>query len=201
MIEPPDGRLKLTGTVVLVPVKAFSSAKERLSPTINPAARAELARAMATRVLEAAGALDVAVVCDDDAVVDWARSHGALVLVESGRGLNGAVENGVHRLAEAGADEILVTHADLPQAHDLERLTGFDGVTLVPDRREDGTNVCGVPARAGFRFSYGPGSFVRHRSEAERLGLPLRVVREPSLAWDVDVPADLPADLAESIRD
>ena len=64
-------------------------------------------------------------------------------------------------------------------------------MTLVPDRREDGTNVACVPARTGFRFAYGPGSFARHQAEAARLRLPLRVVREPRLAWDVDVPADL----------
>ena len=44
---------------------------------------------------------------------------------------------------------------------------------------------------AGFTFSYGPGSFARHGAEAHRLGLALRVVREPSLAHDVDLPADL----------
>jgi hypothetical protein len=30
-------------------------------------------------------------------------------------------------------------------------------VTLVPDRRLDGTNVLGLPADAGFRVTYGPG--------------------------------------------
>jgi len=48
-----------------------------------------------------------------------------------------------------------------------------------------------VPATAGFRFAYGPGSFVRHTAEAARLGLSLRVVRDAALGWDVDVPDDL----------
>ena len=43
-------------------------------------------------------------------------------------------------------------------------------------------------AAAGFQFSYGPGSFRRHGAEARRLGLSLRVVREPTLGWDVDLP-------------
>ena len=96
-----------------------------------------------------------------------------MVLPEPGRGLNGAVEAGVARLAALGASEVLVAHADLPMAHGLARLAGFDGVTLVPDRRDDGTNVVCVPAGAMFRFAYGPGSFVRHRAEAERLGTAL----------------------------
>ena len=93
-----------------------------------------------------------------------------MVLPEPGRGLNGAVEAGVDRLGAAGASEVLVVHADLPFAHEVAQLAGFDGVTLVPDRRDDGTNVVCVPAGAGFRFHYGPGSFTRHRAEARRLG-------------------------------
>ena len=100
---------------------------------------------------------------------------------------------GVGRLAAAGASEVLVAHGDLPLARGLAQLAGFDGVTLVPDRRDDGTNVIGLAPGCGFRFAYGAGSFARHRAEARRLGLAVRVVREPALAWDVDIPDDLPA--------
>jgi 2-phospho-L-lactate guanylyltransferase len=150
---------------------------------------------MAGRVLAAAAPLPVAVVCDDPEVAQWASDHGALVLPEPGRGLNGAVEAGVERLRAAGVSEVLVAHADLPFAHHVAQLAGFGGVTLVPDRRDDGTNVACVPTGAGFRFHYGPGSFSHHRDEARRLGLACRVVRDPELTWDVDVPADIPAGL------
>jgi 2-phospho-L-lactate guanylyltransferase len=190
----------LVGCVVLIPVKAFAEGKARLAPTLDRQGRAELSRMMATRVLEAAAPLPVAVVCDDADVARWAVDHGAMALPEPGRGLNGAVEAGVGRLASLGASEVLVAHADLPMAHGLARLAGFDGVTLVPDRRDDGTNVVCVPADAGFRFAYGPGSFLRHQVEATRLGLDQRVVREPDLAWDVDVPADIPAEFVPPVR-
>lgn len=185
----------LSGCVALVPVKGFSAAKARLAPALGPLERALLARTMAEHVLAATAPLVVAVVCDDPEVAAWAIERGALLLEEPGLGLNGAVTAGVDALAEAGADEVLVVHSDLPLAEGLARLAGHDGVTLVPDRREDGTNVACVPATAGFRFSYGPGSFARHCEEAGRLNLDLRVVRELVLAWDVDVPADLPAGL------
>jgi 2-phospho-L-lactate guanylyltransferase len=189
----------LKGCVVLVPVKAFGAAKERLAPTLDAAGREALAREMAARVLAAAGPLPVAVVCDDDEVARWAARHWAMVLPEPGRGLNGAVEAGVERLGAAGAAEVLVAHADLPFAHEVAQLAGFGGVTLVPDRRDDGTNVACVPAVAGFRFHYGPGSFARHRAEARRLGLSCRVVRDPELSWDVDVPADIPAGMGPAM--
>jgi 2-phospho-L-lactate guanylyltransferase len=177
--------------VVLVPVKAFADAKVRLAPAMPPARRAALAQAMAERVLAAAGRLPVAVVCDNAEVAVWAAAHGAIVLAEPGRGLNGAVQAGVEQLAAAGARQVIVAHADLPLATDLAWVAHFGGVTLIPDRRRDGTNVACVPAHAGFAFAYGPGSFARHMAESARLGLGLRVVTEPLLAWDVDVPGDL----------
>lgn len=179
------------GRAVLVPVKAFHDAKARLAPALDPADRARLAREMATTVVRAAQALPVFVVCDDHAVEAWAHEVGAEVIWRPGLGLNGAVTDGVAALAAKGFDRVVVAHADLPHALDLVWTSEFDGVTLVPDRRDDGTNVAAVPSDAGFTFAYGPGSFRAHRAEAERLGLALRIVREPRLGWDVDVPADL----------
>ncbi len=176
---------------VLVPVKAFTEAKLRLAPALDAGQRHALARAMATRVLGAAGTLPVAVVCDDTEVATWARDHHALVVWEPERGLNRAVEAGVDRLAAEGAARVIVAHADLALARDLAWVGAFAGVTLVPDRRDDGTNVACVPVARGFTFSYGPGSFARHGAEARRLGLALRVVREPQLGRDVDLPSDL----------
>ena len=176
---------------VLLPVKSFREAKLRLAPALDPADRAELARAMATHVVASAAPLPTAVVCDDAEVADWARELGALVVWEPERGLNRAVEAGVARLDAAGARRVVVAHADLPRAGRLEWVARFAGVTVVPDHCDNGTNVICVPGDAGFTFSYGPGSFTRHGAEAHRLGLGLRVVRDPLLSHDVDLPADL----------
>lgn len=174
-----------------MPVKAFRVAKLRLAAALPPGQRRALARSMAGAVLRAAAPLPVAVVCDDDEVARWAAAHGAEVVWAPGRGLDGAVSDGVQALAAAGAARVIVAHADLPLATDLSWVARFPGVTLVPDHRDDGTNVACVPAVAGFPFAYGPGSFARHAAAALRLDLPLRVVREPRLGLDVDVPADL----------
>jgi 2-phospho-L-lactate guanylyltransferase len=185
-------------THVLVPIKSFREAKVRLAGALGATDRAALARRMAARVLEAAGALPVWVVCDDDEVAEWAAVHDANVIWTPGLGLNGAVTDGMARLAaEQRAVEVIVAHADLPLADDLTRVAGFAGITLVPDRHDDGTNVLCIPTGVGFTFGYGPGSFARHRAEADRLALPYRVLRDPRLGWDVDVPADLEYDDSE----
>lgn len=190
-MDGPLPRATPGAAAVLVPVKAFAAAKARLAGDLDGATRAELARAMAARVLGAAGPLRVFVVCDDDEVRAWAQREGAAVVWTPGLGLNGAVEAGVAELAGRGFAEAVVAHADLPLADRLDRLAGFPGVTLVPDRHRDGTNVACVPTGAGFRFSYGPGSFAAHRAEAARVGGTTRIVADEALAWDVDVPADL----------
>lgn len=178
-------------TAVLVPVKAFHRAKVRLTPALSPEGRQQLARAMATRVVRSAAGLPVAVVCDDEAVSEWARSLGALVLWEPGRGLNQAVQEGFRQLCAKDVHAVIVAAADLPLATDLRWVTDFPGITLVPDRREDGTNVIGLPAATPFTFSYGPGSFARHLEQSRRLGGAVRVVHSAPLAWDVDLPEDL----------
>ncbi len=177
--------------VVLVPVKAFEQAKRRLGSALPEAERVRLVRSMATHVVTSCAPHPVAVVCDDHAVARWAADLGAAVLWEPGQGLNGAVRAGVRRLAEAGATWVTVAHGDLPRAHGLGALPDFDGVTLVPDRNDDGTNVLRLPTSADFRFAYGPGSFRAHRAEAVRLGLSVRILRHPDLAYDVDWPADV----------
>jgi len=176
---------------VVVPVKAFHAAKLRLAPALSPAARAVLAREMATRVVRAAGPLPVIVVCDDEAVRTWATEVGATAHWTPGLGLVGAVEAGVEAAAASGADRVVVAHADLPLATGLDHVVGTEGVVIVPDRWNDGTNVIAVPAASGFRFAYGPGSAERHQAEARRLGLPLLVVDDQVLGWDVDQPGDL----------
>ncbi len=190
-VHQSDQGLGLGPRAVLVPIKAFHEAKGRLDLALSAPERAALARAMAARVLDACGPLPVAVVCDDNDVADWARHRGALVVWEPGRGLTGAVEAGIDHLREAGVVQVTVSHADLPKASRLAEVGQAPGITLVPDRFGNGTNVIALPSDAGFRFSYGPGSFARHRAEAARLGLPVRVLDLPDLAWDIDEPADV----------
>jgi len=170
-------------------VKSFALAKGRLAAHLAEPQRRALARQMAETVLGAAGAMPVVVACDDEDVAAWARSRGASVAWVPGTDLNGAVAAAVASLV--GVDRVVVAHADLPKARDLTVAVGVEGVVVVPDRREDGTNVLSVPAGSAFPFAYGPGSFRRHVAVAESLGLPLTVLRPDDLTWDVDEPADL----------
>lgn len=178
-------------TAVLLPVKAFRESKLRLAAALEANQRLNLARLMAAHVAATAYDLPVWIVCDDEDVVAWAHSISAQTVWSPSKGLNAAVTDGVRVLAEEGFDQVIVAHADLPLATDLRPVADFPGVTLVPDRREDGTNVIGLPTTAGFKFHYGPSSFRRHREEAVRRGLEVRVLHDPTLSFDLDTPTDL----------
>lgn len=186
-----DDQRALDGPAVLIPVKAFEDAKVRLSAALPADERRRLARSLAEGVVAAAAPLPVWVACDDDAVQRWARALGAEIAWTPGLGLNGAVQAGMAMLAAAGATEAIVAHADLPLPGELAALAGFDGITIVPDRRDDGTNVLCVPCSTAFEFSYGAGSFHRHVEVARGTGVPFRVLRSAALSWDIDIPADL----------
>ncbi|MGH1493427.1 MAG: 2-phospho-L-lactate guanylyltransferase [Acidimicrobiales bacterium] len=181
-------------TAVVIPVKAFDLAKERLSPAMGTDERAALARSMAAGVVAAGEPLPTYVVCGADDVADWALEVGAGVIWLEEPGLNRAVSFACEVLAAEGYHRVIIAHGDLPLATSLPWVGEFDGVTIVPDRRGEGTNVMAVPLDQGFQFSYGEGSAPIHEAEAKRLGLPLRIVPDYSLGWDIDTPDDL-ADL------
>ncbi len=178
---------------VVVPLRSFRNAAERLAPVLDPDARAELARCMADTVIAAAGELPVAVVSSAPEVRAWAAARGLGLLDDPGS-LDEAARLGLIWVRAQGLDRAVVLHADLPRARTLAPVLHDAGrpiVALVPCHRDDGTPVLSLPAAAEFGFSYGPGSFRRHVAEAKRLGLGVRVVRDPALAADVDLPDDL----------
>jgi 2-phospho-L-lactate guanylyltransferase len=177
---------------VLVPVKRFTAAKGRLAGVLTDDERVGLARWMAGRVMDAVAEMPTFVACDDDAVAAWASERGAEVIWGAGLGLNGAVDDGVRRIVELGFDHIIVSHADLALPDALLDVAHPDTVTLVPDRRHDGTNVMSFPSRTPIRASYGGGSFGRHLHQAfDARSVAVEVRSDPHLSLDLDTVHDL----------
>lgn len=178
-------------SAVLIPVKAFRDAKARLAGALEPNQRADLAQRMATHIVQAQTELPVYIACDDDEVASWAATVGAQVIWCPGTDLNGAVQHGFEHLRSAGVASVAIAHSDLPYASSLASLTGWRGVTLVPDRHRTGSNVISLPTSVPFVFAYGEGSLARHMREAVRHRQGLRIVHDADLGWDVDHPVDL----------
>jgi 2-phospho-L-lactate guanylyltransferase len=174
---------------VLVPVKAFTEAKQRLATVLSAADRIRLARWLADGVVRSLGSTPVFVVCDDPDVRRWALDAGTTVLWTARLGLNGAVDDGVSAVAAEGYEHVVVSHADLPLPSGLVGLARPDTSTFVPDRRLDGTNVMSFPARSPIPARYGPGSFGRHLASATTPATEVRY--DHHLSIDLDSPSDL----------
>ncbi len=171
--------------LVGIPVKPFTVAKARLGAVLDSGSRRRLGKAIAARTARCAAetGADVRIVTGDDGVAAWADRLGFQVLEEpAGGGLDGAAG----AVAAAAADAWAVVHADLPllSSRELTMALATPGPALAP-AHDGGTNL--IKSSGPFGFSYGPGSFRRHRA-----ALPsAMVVVSPGLALDLDTARDL----------
>lgn len=181
----------------LIPIKSFNDAKSRLAEMLSHEARYQLAKAMATTVVSACHSAPVYIVCDDDEVAEWSTSIGATVLWEPADGLNRAVTQGRHRVADIGHDRVVIVHSDLLLVGDLCWLQDFQSneCIIVPDRHRQGTNALAIPSSTDFDFHYGPGSFHMHLAEAAKRNLSVAITEDVAVGFDVDTPDDLQADV------
>lgn len=153
--------------------------------------RVRLARWVATGVVEACAGIDVYVACDSSDVAQWAAELDTAVIWGPGLGLNGAIDDGVAAVADAGYDHVIIAHADLPAPATLTAVARKGTVTLVPDRRRDGTNVLSFPLTDTVAASYGARSFERHLAAALDLNIAVEVRPDYDLSLDIDTPDDL----------
>jgi 2-phospho-L-lactate/phosphoenolpyruvate guanylyltransferase len=177
--------------VLVVPVKSFALAKQRLSPVLTNTQRSTLGRELATRLVEANRELGPMIVSDDDDVATWACELGVRFLREEEPGLNQAVTAAFIALRSENVKTAVIAHSDLATASSLLWVAKFDGITIVPDRRSEGTNVLAIPTAVDFDFSYGVGSFSRHYRTALATASNVRVVADRFNGVDLDSPSDL----------
>lgn len=189
-------------TVAVLPVKAFSSAKQRLAADLGEP-RPDLAERMAGDVLGAlcaARALErVLVVTRDPAASALAGRAGAETVDEPELlGHSAAASLGVARAIGLGAERVLLAAGDCPllTADDVDGvLARHDGpgVVILADRHGTGTNGLLLAPPDAIEPAFGPGSRERHEGLARAAGLECTVESVPAFALDVDTADDLAA--------
>ena len=187
---------------VLVPIKALSQGKTRLSPMLSEAARHALSRAMLTDVVTSVfqvPAVDrVAVVTSDPSLLALAHELGALTVDEGHpRGLNGATQVGTDFCLGHGATTLLVLLSDLPLirpqdiAHLFQQLSGKPEILLVRCKYGDGTNAFMRVPPLVMQPCFGGPSLAAHQKAARQQGIACRVIQAPSITFDLDSVEDL----------
>lgn len=185
----------------VVPVKAFTQAKTRLSGVFSDQARVLLARALFEDTLDILMGVrelgGVLIATDDGVVREVAHRFGANVLDAVGSGnINAAVALAAHRLALDGRRGMLVVPADLPRisASDIRvALSILDTYPFIIQRAEQdgGTNLLGLCPPSLIRPSFGENSFDRHLGEAYRIGITPYICSLNGIGLDIDRPDDL----------
>lgn len=192
----------MKATAVL-PVKRFGAAKQRLAGGIDDERRLDLVAAMLEDVLEAIGGARsierTIVVSSEPRAEELALAAGAELLPDPDvGGHSGAAMAGVARARELGASRAVLLPGDCPllDPRELERLlTGMPEryVAIAPDRHGTGTNALALSPPDAIEPAFGEGSCARHVAAARTAGVPFGVEDLPSLALDLDTPADVVA--------
>jgi len=188
-------------TWVVVLVKDFDSAKQRLRPALGTKSRRALARRNALLAVRAATAGDhVLVVAGGEEVSEVAASWGADVLLEPREeGQNVAAERGLKRAAAQGADAVLLLSSDLPLVtHDAVRelLRSAERhktpvAVAVPAIGRGGTNALYVRPPDAIAMHFGDDSLAKFGEEAETKGVEFVIHHSDAIALDLDEPSDL----------
>jgi 2-phospho-L-lactate/phosphoenolpyruvate guanylyltransferase len=188
-------------TWVIVLIKDFGDAKQRLRPALGPKARRGLARRNARLAVRAAAAGDrVLVVAGGEGVADLAEAWGADVLLEPKQeGQNPAAARGIARAMAEGADAVLLLSSDLPLVtidavrevlDAASRLTAPVSMA-VPAVGRGGTNALYLRPPDAIELQFGSDSLAKFREEAESRGVEFVVHHSDAMALDLDEPGDL----------
>jgi 2-phospho-L-lactate/phosphoenolpyruvate guanylyltransferase len=185
---------------IVIPCKALSQGKSRLSGRLGATARRELCTGLLRHTLQLALAIQhherVLVISPDPEAAAIARSHTVRVAVDEGVSLNDALRHGRAWIAQhdlEGMSGALILPIDLVRATPaaLAQLIRSDlDLVIVPDERSRGTNVLylGPGVLGTFPFAYGANSFMTHCRWAERHGVRFQAVLDPLLGFDLDDP-------------
>jgi 2-phospho-L-lactate/phosphoenolpyruvate guanylyltransferase len=198
--------------MLLLPVKEFANAKQRLASVLDRAERRALAQAMLEDVLQAlrswARRPAVAVVTNAPAARQLARSLSFEVIEDTrNQGETEAIALGTRFCEERRAPYTLVIPGDIPlvEPSELQAIVaaapdGPGGSVLVPATDERGTNAALRKPAALFPLTFGEYSFQPHLRAARATGKPCAVLRLPGVELDVDTPADLALLIAAETR-
>jgi 2-phospho-L-lactate guanylyltransferase len=190
-----------TVTWVVVLVKDFDSAKQRLGPALDPSSRRALARRNAERAVRAASAGDQRlVVAGSQEVATMAERLGSQVIVEPRQeGQNIAAKRGIARAVRGGAGAVLLLSSDLPHVTaksvrellTAAALVATPAAVAVPAVGRGGTNALYLRPPDAIALHFGADSLESFRRESESRGVNFVIHHSDAMALDLDEPDDL----------
>jgi 2-phospho-L-lactate guanylyltransferase len=194
----------------IIPVKPLREGKSRLAGVLVEEKRITLNQAMLEATLKTLSSVtqidQILVISRDPLVISLSQQWGASSILENCQPeLNASLDCATQFAHAHAANRLLILPADLPLVtkKDIEAFIHLcpkmSGIVIAPDRWQKGTNALLTNPTGIIPYCFGPGSFSRHRAEAEKKGLVVKIFERVTFGLDIDLPEDL--DYLNKIRD
>ena len=175
-----------------IPIKKFSSSKNRLANIISSSEREILAASMAKNTIDT---LHNSKICNSITVVtndsnlhlDYSTSY------FTNSSLNDALNEAIY--AQTTNDAVLIMHADLPKInerdlHELAHSFDMKKVSIISDLSSQGTNCLMFNSAISFDLKFGFNSYNLFMDEFKNNGLKFKDISIESLQDDLDSEED-----------
>ena len=175
-----------------IPIKKFSSSKNRLANIISSSEREILAASMAKKTIDT---LHNSKLCNSITVVT--NDHNLHLDYSTSYFTNSSLNDGLNEAiyAQKSNDIILIMHADLPKIneqdlHELARSFDMKKVSIISDLLRQGTNCLMVNSAISFDLKFGFNSYNLFIDEFKNNGLNYQDISINSLQDDLDSEED-----------
>ena len=175
-----------------IPIKKFSSSKNRLAKIISSSEREILAASMAKKTIDT---LHNSKICNSITIVtndsnlhlDYSTSY------FTNSSLNDALNEAIY--AQTTNDAVLIMHADLPKInerdlHELAHSFDMKKVSIISDLSSQGTNCLMFNSAISFDLKFGFNSYNLFMDEFQNNGLNFKDISIESLQDDLDSEED-----------
>ena len=175
-----------------IPIKKFSSSKNRLAKIISSSEREILAASIAKKTIDT---LNNSKICNSITVVTNDKSlnldHSTSYFTNSS--LNDSLNEAIY--AQTTNDVILILHADLPKInerdlHELANSFDMKKVSIISDLLRQGTNCLMFNSAISFDLKFGFNSYNLFTHEFKNNGLNYQDISIESLQDDLDSEED-----------
>ena len=175
-----------------IPIKKFSSSKNRLAKIISSSEREILAASMAKKTIDTLHNSKIfnsitVVTNDSNLHLDYSTSY------FTNSSLNDALNEAIY--AQTTNDAVLIMHADLPKInerdlHELAHSFDMKKVSIISDLSSQGTNCLMFNSAISFDLKFGFNSYNLFIDEFKNNGLNFKDISIESLQDDLDSEED-----------
>jgi len=186
---------------VIIPIKNLRYAKSRLSTSLTFTERKKFVFSMLMRILKEVNKVPeinkIFVVSSDEEILLKVQEY-AVPVLETGHGLNSALNYGIKAALEENVSSVLILPGDLPliSRNDIKQIYKLGimsqtSVVLAPCKKSDGTNALFLRPPDILIPQFGHRSFYNHMRAAKEKGIMPSVYSSDTIRMDLDEPKDL----------